>query len=83
MNFNSVLAAVIVLALAAPINAQSTSCYSSLYGGYSCNTPVTTYQVQPTAVPGQWAISGQDNNGRLYGCVAQENLSGDVVSTCR
>jgi hypothetical protein len=42
-----------------------------------------TYQVQPTALPGQWAISGQDNNGKLYGCVAQETLTGDIISSCQ
>jgi hypothetical protein len=76
------LAAALALA-ATPTYGQTTACYPSLLGGYSCTTPTTTYQVQPTALPGQWAISGQDSNGKLYGCVAQETLTGDVVSSCQ
>jgi len=76
------LGAAVVLAVT-PVHGQTSGCYPSLSGGYSCSTPTMTYQVQPTALPGQWAISGQDNNGKLYGCVAQETLTGDIISSCQ
>jgi len=81
MKPTHVLAAAFVLA-AAPVHAQPISCYSTLFG-QSCVGNSSYLQVQPTVVPGQYAISGQDSNGRLYGCQANETVTGDVVSNCR
>lgn len=81
MNKTIVLAAAFVLA-AAPVQAQSAACYSTLFG-LSCVGGGSNLQLQPTVVPGQWAASGEDSNGRLYGCQVNETVTGDVVSTCR
>jgi len=77
------LALALAIALAqAPAHAQQAACFSTIEG-WGCVGPNGTTQLQPTVVPGQWAVSGQTKDGGLYGCQATTTLSGDVVSTCR
>jgi len=76
-----VLAKTFVLATD-PARAQYSACYSTIEG-WGCVGPNGTTQLQPTVVPGQWAVSGQTKDGGLYGCQATTTVNGDVVSTCR
>ena len=74
--------ALVIASIGGHANAQQTACYSTLEG-WGCVGPNGTTQLQPTVVPGQWAVSGQTKDGGLYGCTATTTLSGDVVSNCR